>query len=257
MKQTSQEQLGHLLEALGVVAGDCLVVHAFVPSLGVVEGGLDGVIAAIKRRLGESGTIVVPTFTSSYRRGEIYDVRESKSFNGAISEHVRRLPGAVRSLCPLFSMAALGPEAEALMHRPTAACFGPGSVYENLFVRNAKFMSLGVHWDQGLSFFMHLERLAGIPSRRDELFVGTTRLIDGRLTQDRAIHFVRIEAPPWRRDRGRLGRSLVARGVVREVIEDGCAHRLFESASLAEATLAALTRDPWCMTDRAIDAVPA
>lgn len=251
MKRTRYEDLDALLAKLDVGAGDRVCVHAFVPSLGVVEGGPATIADVILRRIGERGTLIVPTFTASYRRGEIYDLRESKSFNGAFSEHVRIRDGAVRSLCPFFSMVALGADADSLMERRTPNCFGAGSVYENLFANGVKFLGLGIGWDQGYSFFMHLERIASIPSRREETFHGRTRLVSGKLVEDRAVHFVRVESPPWKRDRSRISSHLIEQGAVREIMDDGCVHRLFYPAPLARATLAMLSIDPWCMTDRA------
>lgn len=254
MKRTSAKDIDELLTALDVRAGDIICVHAFMPSLGVIEGGMRALSEAISGRIGEGGSFIVPTFTASYRRGETYDVNASKSFNGALSEHVRKLPGAVRSLCPLFSMAAVGNGAETLMERPSKCCFGEGSVYANLFAANVKFIGLGIGWDQGYSFFMHLERLAGIPSRREETFHGQTRLADGTLIDDEAVHFVRVDTPKWRRDRGRVAAELIRQGAVREIVRDGCVYRTFYARRLQDATLELLATDPWCMTDRAKEA---
>jgi len=254
MKRVGAKEIDALLSELELGRGDRICVHAFVPSLGVIEGGLSVLVNALLDRIGDKGTLIVPAFTASYRRNEIYDVNASKSFNGALSEHVRKLPRAVRSLCPLFSMAAVGADAAALMERPTPRCFGEGSVYANLFEANVKFVGLGIGWDEGYSFFMHLERLAGIPSRREETFRGQTRLPDGRLIDDEAVHFVRVDNPKWHRDRGRVAQTLAARGAVLEVKREGCIHRTFYSRQLAETTLSLLAADPWCMTDRAKEA---
>lgn len=251
MKRVPREELDELLAALDIGRGDRVCAHAFVPSLGVVDGGLAEIAGRIRQRIGEGGTLIVPTFTASYRRGEVYDVKRSKSFNGALSEYVRQQSGAVRSLCPLFSMAAIGADAHRLMARSTPNCFGAGSVYENLFNADVKFVGLGIDWDQGYSFFMHLERRAGVPSRREETFYGRTRLNDESLIEDSAVHFVRVENPKWTRDRGRIAGRLIERGAVREVRRDGCVHRTFYAACLAEVTLEMLADDPWCMTDRA------
>jgi aminoglycoside 3-N-acetyltransferase len=240
-----------MLHSLGVAKGDLLCIYAFLPSLGVVEGGLPGIHDSIRQVLGDNGTTIVPTYTASYRRNEVYDVVESPSFNGVYSEYVRRLPTATRSLDPLFSMAAEGPDAERLMDWPTENCFGHGSILENLFKNHAKFLCLGLHWDQGYSFFMHLERLAQVPFRRDERIVGTTRDISRRETKGAAIHFVRRTDISWRRSRGSVGAALIAEGAGTEIANGGIFHRLFQAEKLAQATLRRLSDDPWCMTDRA------
>lgn len=247
MKRTSRQELDELLAALGIERGDNIFVHAFLPSLGIVEGGVKGVIAAMRERLGPEGSLIVPTFTSSYRRSEIYDIAESVSFNGALSEGVRKLGGAVRSFCPLFSMAAIGGDAIGLMARPNKNCFGNGSVYDHLFKNNIKFVCLGIDWDQGFSFFMHLERLAQVPFRVDQTFVGKTRRLDGTLVEDEAVHFVRREDISWKRNRGPFCETLVEKGAIREVIQEGCAHRVADAALVSDITVEALMADPWVM----------
>lgn len=248
MKRTSRAEFAALLRALGLREGDRAFVHAFVASLGLFEGGLAGMHAAFREVLGPEGTLVVPAFTASYRRGEVYDVIASRSFNGAFSEHVRRLPGAARSLDPLFSFAAEGPEAQALLRRPGLNCFGPGSGYEVLFAAGVKFVGLGIHWDQGYSFMMHLERVAKVPYRFERAYEGVTRLPEGTEFRDRAVHFQRDEAMKLRRNRAPLGQVLVDEGIAIERRWHGIAHRCMAAGPTWERVVAALRADPWCMT---------
>jgi aminoglycoside 3-N-acetyltransferase len=249
MKKTSQSELKTLLVDLGLAPGDKIFVHAFLPSLGIVEGGLNGIFEVIFDHIGKHGTLIVPTFTASYRRNEIYDVKESKSFNGAFSEYVRNMPTSVRSLDPLFSMAAIGMDSEILMQRTGKSCFGRDSVYEKLFHNNVKFIGFGVDWDQGYSFFMHLECLANVPYRQDKVYQGSTRLEDGTLTNDQAIHFVRHEGVLWNRKRGPLCEQLLAEDSIRQVTFGGCHNRIFESSIIKRKILEHLKSDVWCMTD--------
>lgn len=53
-------------------------------------------------------SVLLPTFTFSYCNGEDYDVQRSRSRMGALNEHLRALPEAVRSLDPLMSNILLG-----------------------------------------------------------------------------------------------------------------------------------------------------
>ena len=251
MKKTSHREIVELVTRLGISPGDRIMVHSFLPSLGIVENGLPGLEGALREALGPEGTILVPTFTYSFRREEIFDVGNTKSTVGAFTEHVRKGAGVVRSTCPLFSMAGTGPDAARLLERHSTACFGVGSVFETLFDNDVKFLGLGVDYNQGYTFFMHLERLANIPQRKDQTFRGECLDLHGRKYQDEATHFVRVDQPPWTRNRQRLCERLASKGVIREFVVDGCAHRLFESGPLQDEVLNALVQDPWCMADPA------
>ena len=250
MKRTSRRELQDLLGELGIGPGDRVMVHSFVPSLGIVEGGLPGLVEALVDKIGPEGTLIVPTFTYSFRRSQVFDIRNSPSTVGAFSEYVRTLPDAIRSRCPLFSMAVLGPDATDLMSRESNRCFGLGSIYQKLFDAGIKFVGLGVEYDYGYAFFMHLERLAEVPFRRDQRFQGRSIDAGGTEFDDEAIHFVRVEDPPWRRNRRRLCEEFVEEGVIREVTFNGIPHRMFDSNVFAPLVLDRLRHNPWCMADR-------
>ena len=54
------------LRGLGVEAGETILVHSSVSSLGWVAGGAQAVVEALQRTVTEDGTLVVPTFTAQY-----------------------------------------------------------------------------------------------------------------------------------------------------------------------------------------------
>ena len=75
------------------------------------------------------------------------------------------------------------------------------------------------------------------------------RDLQGKSYRDEAVHFSRADAPPWKRNRHRLCSELAQSGVIREVVVDGCAHRLFASEIVEQTVLERLRQDPWCMAD--------
>lgn len=148
----SRTGLGAALRELGIGAGDVLLVHASLSSLGHVIGGAVAVVQAMLDVLGPTGTLVVPAFTAGNsdpsrwartRKSAVPaawwpDIREhlpafepaiSPSENvGAVAEAVRTWPGAVRSGHPQTSFTALGPDAARLMSDHPVDChLGPGS----------------------------------------------------------------------------------------------------------------------------------
>ena len=57
------QSLGSDLRALGLAAGDTVLVHSSARSLGFAAGGSQAVVQALLDVLGPSGTLVVPTHT--------------------------------------------------------------------------------------------------------------------------------------------------------------------------------------------------
>lgn len=194
MQKTTIEELKSFLREIGLKTNDKVMIHSSLFSLGIIEKGVDGFHQAVSDIVRPDGCIIVPTFTHSYRHKKVYDVNLSSSDKtlGIYPEFIRKQPNAKRSMDPLFSMAALGADTE-LVKRKSINCFGEDSVYEQLFEADILFLALGITYSTGLSAFMHLEKLGGVPYRKDLLFYGKSINEEGVLINDCARHFARDE----------------------------------------------------------------
>jgi aminoglycoside 3-N-acetyltransferase len=101
------------LGAMGLKAGDRVIVHSSLSSIGHVAGGAQTVVEAFLDVLGPTGTLMVPTFTHS--GCQYFDPLVTPSLNGAITEAARARPDAVRSFHPTHALTAIGPDAVDLL----------------------------------------------------------------------------------------------------------------------------------------------
>lgn len=171
----TRESLAECLGTLGVAAGDTLLVHASMRSIGWVDGGAATVVQALLDVLGRHGTLVVPAQTPSNRdpsrwvdpppperwpaiRAQLppFFPRSTPSEGmGAIAECVRTWPGAVRSEHPQTSFAAVGPGAVPLLRRhPLESQLGPDSPLGELEKADALVLLLGVGYDRCTAFHL-------------------------------------------------------------------------------------------------------
>lgn len=249
--RTSVARLKELLLRLGVAAGGVTMVHSSLLSFGILEGGPGGMYRALREILGPDGTLIVPTFTYSFQREEVFDIRKTPAPKvlGSFSEYVRILPQAVRSADPLFSMAAVGPRALELMRRESVYCFGKGSIYEKVFDADTLILALGITYDTGITAFMHLERLAGVDYRHDLLLRGTSVDAQGHPYADSGMHFARNaeKYPEGRRNRIPFGGQMESRGVARIVELGNSRHVALPAKSFLAYTLERLAADPYAM----------
>lgn len=99
---------------LGLKEGDIILVHSSFKSFGGVEGGSQTVINAFLYILGSEGTLIMPTFTFKFceeynETGEGYfDVDNTPSEMDILTEIVRKMPRAKRSVNPINSVAVYG-----------------------------------------------------------------------------------------------------------------------------------------------------
>lgn len=156
------------LTELGLQAGQQVLLHSSLSSLGNVIGGADTVIDALLEVLGPEGTLVVPTLTGHKDIGPgadvMFDVAATPSWTGRIPETLRQRDGAIRSLHPTHSVAAWGSAAESLTrgHEETLSPCGIGSPYVKLASRlTGKILLLGVGHNSNTTLHS-VEELAGV-----------------------------------------------------------------------------------------------
>ncbi|MBI4419847.1 MAG: AAC(3) family N-acetyltransferase [Gemmatimonadetes bacterium] len=140
-----------LLE-LGVVPGDVLMVHsAFDRFLGF-QGGPIEAIRALQEVVGAGGTLMMPTIpfrgtAVDYALGDpLFDMRQTVSRMGLITELFRRSPGVLRSIHPTHSVAVWGSRAEAIIagHQQAETPCGRLTPYGRLLEYDGKILLAGV-----------------------------------------------------------------------------------------------------------------
>lgn len=137
------QQIARDLRSLGLAPGMNLVVHSSLSSLGQVDGGADAVIDALHEAIGETGTLVMPTFT--FPPDPVFDPRATHSTTGLITETFRGRESVLRSIHPTHSVAASGPLARHVVdgHR-TATALGMDSPLHRLALAGGFVLLLGV-----------------------------------------------------------------------------------------------------------------
>ncbi|RYG88692.1 MAG: AAC(3) family N-acetyltransferase [Alphaproteobacteria bacterium] len=96
--------------------------------------------------VGQHGTLLMPAFPLRNDPSVELAIDTAPVNTGLISEMFRRMPGAKRSIHLRSSVAALGPDAEALTadHHLTEYSWGPNSPYGRLYETNGLMVGLGI-----------------------------------------------------------------------------------------------------------------
>ena len=175
---STRSSLARDLRALGLKAGDHVLIHAGLRSIGPIVGGPDALIDAFLDVLGPDGTLLAycdwqmaeEAGDDPALRDEVpaFDAARSRAIrdHGAFPEMVRTTPGARRSGNPGASVAALGRRAEWFTaDHPLDYGYGPDSPFGRLVAAGGKTMLLGAPRDT-LTLLHHAEHLADIPNKR-------------------------------------------------------------------------------------------
>lgn len=220
MSSVTREDLANTLWQVGVGHGDTLLVHSNAMAAAQLppmpdEQRLDMLIDALQSAVGTAGTLVMPTFTYSYTKDGLYDVRKTPSTVGMLTERFRTRAGISRSLDPIFSFAAYGTKAEELCTIPAKECFGKESFFAALHKLNCMILCLGCSLTDGGTFVHYVEKSHGVGYRYDKKFEGTTIQSEGRSDAASVVYYVRDLGRNSQADLQRLYQRLQTEGVLR------------------------------------------
>jgi aminoglycoside 3-N-acetyltransferase len=190
------EDLLRAFRSVGVRYADVLFTHSSIAMLGLPAVGLDAeaiatiFLSAFREVAGEDGTWVLPTYTYSYTKDEVFDPASTPPTQdmGLLPNVLWRHPDAVRSLDPIFSVIAIGARAEELTAGVPRSCFGEDSVYARLIEADGAVCNIGIGSHSAL--LHHVEQKLRVPYRYLKSFDGVS-IVDGERRATRIEYNVR------------------------------------------------------------------
>ncbi|MCK7578203.1 MAG: AAC(3) family N-acetyltransferase [Chromatiales bacterium] len=204
------------LQQLGASAGDAICVHSEINALGHLRGGPAMLVDVLKRTVTPSGAVLMPSYPTGgsslkyCQSGEIFDVRNTPSKVGLLTEVFRRSDGTRRSWHATNSMAGWGDRADHFLsdHYLSPTPFGRATPYGRLAgADDAYILMLGVPI---LSLLHHLQERVDfpnlfLPETHNVRFVdeqGRTHQMQSRFILPRIPYYVAVpgkheDSPDW------------------------------------------------------------
>lgn len=181
----TRDSLAAQLREAGLKPGATVLVHTSLRALGWIAGGPVALIQALLDCVGDAGLVAMPAHSSDltdpaqwqappvpaawlgtlYEHMPAYDPAITPTRGmGAVAELFRRWPGAVRSLHPTCSFAAVGAGAEAITAgHALEDPLGETSPLAKLLRADAEILLLGVGFDA--CTMLHLAEQRAWPDR--------------------------------------------------------------------------------------------
>lgn len=147
----TKQQLISDLKKIGLCEGDSVLVHSSLSKIGFVEEGSRTVIDALLETIGTDGTLLFPTFPAAGRNKAhleehpYFDIKNTPSQMGSITEYFRKLNGVCRSFHPTDPVCALGPLAKYYTdsHFGELTPYNENSPFRKLCSKGGKILMLG------------------------------------------------------------------------------------------------------------------
>jgi aminoglycoside 3-N-acetyltransferase len=148
----SKDQLIQDLIDCGIQKGESVLIHSSLSKIGYLKNGPKDLVEALFAVIGEKGNVLMPNspnaeFQLNYiKKNRLFDVKNSVSKLGAISEYFRLLPGAKRSEHPTEPVSCIGPDAEYFTqtHFGEKTPYTKNSPFYKLTQKKGKILYIGV-----------------------------------------------------------------------------------------------------------------
>ena len=136
----------------GIKTGDTVMLHSSLSKIGYVENGANTLINALLQTIGAEGTLMMPAFPAvgyNYdylKTNPVFDIKQTPSKMGIVTETFRKQTHVLRSLHPTDSVTAMGKQAQYLVkdHFGQLTPYNANSPFYRLCGLKGKILMLGV-----------------------------------------------------------------------------------------------------------------
>jgi aminoglycoside 3-N-acetyltransferase len=191
----SKKDIINALRSLNIKKNDTIFCHSNIVNFGLPKHGLgEEKLANIFfdsffKILGKNGTLILPTFSYSFAKKEIYNPNKSRTICGFFPEAIRKIK---KNFClypdPNLSCIIFGKNRQYLSRLHDKNSYGKYSLFSKFLHLNGKICNLNL--DAGSTFLHFLERKLKIKYRFDKNFKGKINNNNDGVTLDRFTLFV-------------------------------------------------------------------
>lgn len=163
------------LKECGIKKGDTIFVHSDISVFGKLynldrASLLKSLIDTLKESVGKTGTIIMPVFSYSFCNNELFDIKNSKSTVGVLTEFFRNDPDVIRTTHPIFSSAVWGKYKNQLS-KISKDSFDADSIFGKLYQLKGKIVFFGAPF-RSCTYLHYIEQAHGVPYRFLKTFKG-------------------------------------------------------------------------------------
>jgi aminoglycoside 3-N-acetyltransferase len=187
--------------------GDILILHSSIWRLLMMAQRrnknfcVDDIINSYLEAIGPTGTLLLPTFTFSVLRNLVFDIRNTPSETGILSETLRQRKESIRTNHPFLSFAVIGKESRRFAKLEDYTGVGPNSPFALAQQLGGKIGILDLEDNDCMSIYHHVEFMLKV---------------NYRILIERNIEYINWEGKRSNRIVGHYGRD-IKNGIIANV----------------------------------------
>ena len=162
----------------GLEKNDIVLVHSSLSSffkkyktrgINITPGDI---LQSLMNAVGEKGTLIFPVYNFGFTKGIPFDIRNSKSETGVLTENARNHPAFVRTGDPMFSFTAAGHYKAEFQDLDNFSAFGNDSPFAILTEHDGKIAAIDVAGEFCMTYYHFVEESENAPNRFHKIFKG-------------------------------------------------------------------------------------
>ena len=160
----------------GLNEGDVVLISSDVTRLFTISHenfeifDINVFIDEIKKVVGETGTILFPTYNWDYCHNVPFNYKKTRSQTGIMGQVAMKRPDFKRTKHPIYSFAVCGKDQELLCNMNNITSFGPDSPFAYLEKVKARNIIIDVPYNHCFTFMHYIEQKTGVIYRYEKTF---------------------------------------------------------------------------------------
>lgn len=175
-KNNFLKKLNLLLKELNIKRNDNLIIHSNTAGIfqfnnRVEENLICLFLKSIKKKIGQKGTIIIPTYNYDFTKGKIYHSKKSLSKVGFLSNYLLKKNQNNRTNEPVFSHLIFGYLKKKLLKCNTSEAFGNKSIFSEMEKFKFKILCFCCS-PNNITFLHYIEKKFNVKYRYNKYFSG-------------------------------------------------------------------------------------
>ncbi|MBD1381929.1 AAC(3) family N-acetyltransferase [Metabacillus arenae] len=155
-----------------VLIGSDITLLAFYAMRNGEKLDLNLFINSMIKKIGQSGTLLFPTFNWDFCSGKVFDYNKTPSETGALTNVALKRNDFTRTKHPIYSFAVWGNDQNMLFEMDNKSSFGPDSPFAYLHHNKAKMLTIGQGPQYSFTFGHYVEESEKVSYRYMKDFTG-------------------------------------------------------------------------------------
>lgn len=235
-----------------------LCIFSDISKFGIPKEGRDGAIKngprflcesyleTLESVIGKNGTLLMPAFTYSACKGKPFNVSQTPSTVGVLTEYFRKQPGVQRSKHPIFSFSGKGPLAKKLLSVNDFDCFGRNSLFGKMIDTNGSYLLFGSNLENSATFVYYTMQKMKVDYRFNKEFPAVIESGEG--TENAIVsYYVRDLEATYEEKWNWMETTIRSKKIMRQASYEGVSIFWFDAKAFDEYLSAELRKSPHCL----------